>query len=581
MLYLIITSLFKGYLIILTEEGSMSASTKKHLFIAAIALIAVVALGMIYSIITDATATPYHFAPPLLLIMAAFFFVLYAAPNHGKNRPGELKGPRADTDLGQLLTAISHEVKTPMIGILGSVDLLEQGAPEPHQLEHLHTIRTCSDDLLAVLDAVLNVAKIELNEPETNLTPCHVRLLLTRTLENVGPLLQSKGIKVQLQIDEELPDSIILDEGKLQQILGYILNSLIQSARKGPIIIAAGLNSIGTDEHLLIRIEDSASGIATPEQADVLLHCQQANGSIPLVYKETGLFLYVCQRLLESMGGSIRIESRADTGTDVYIEVPFHKGSLGVKAEENQAPQKPDTADDSCLCFEPAGILLVEDNPLSQRIIFQMLDNYGFRCRVVNNGLECLTALQREPFDAVLLDMQMPVMDGYETAEAIRQDAGLKDLAVIAMTAHSMVGDREKCVASGCTDYISKPFKSRDLIEIIIRHLPVNDKGVAEQVDSLLISELMPDLLEMLCEMIGSLQSAWCKKDLDEIQSLSHDVKGTAGMYGLTAISSTAGKLEKAAREYDYQSIAVLMHVLQDQYHQSHEQFMGRKIALS
>lgn len=570
----------------------MSGAKSKWLFMITISVILLVAIRMVYGIIYAGTVLLYHLYLPLLLIISAVLILYYAAQTSGNHKPDELEEKRASVDinaeeslytnLGQFLTNISHEIKTPMIGILGSVELLEQCPFEQNQLEHLHTIRECSEDLLAVFDEILNVSKIEMGRVDVNLTCCRIRPLLTRTLKNVEPSLRSKRLQVQLQIDEGLPDSIILDEAKLQQILGNVLCNAVKFTHQGSVMIKAMRNCTQDREHLLVTIEDTGIGIASQELPNIFAPFKQVDGSNTREYGGTGLGLYVCHKLVKLMGGSIWAESRLGIGTTIHIEIPLIDGSPDAELDPGQMVSEPGTAvDHAFLCFEPARILLAEDNPLNQKIVFQMLHNYGFNCRVVSNGLECLTALHQEPFDVVLLDMQMPVMDGYETAAAIRQDAGLKNLAVIAMTAHSMVGDREKCVASGCTDYIAKPFKSQELVEIITRHLPVNNKEILPQIDNLLISELMPDLLEMLSEMIESLHMAWRKKDLAQIQSLGHDVKGTAGMYGLTSISATANQLETAAREHDYRNIAVLMQVLQDQYHQSRDHFMDKTRALS
>lgn len=481
-------------------------------------------------------------------------------------------------NLSQFLTNISHEIKTPMIGILGSVDLLEQSVLQQNQLEHLHIIRECSEQLLTVFDKILDLYKIEVGMVDINPTCCHIRPLLTRALTTVEPLLQAKGLQVQLEVDEGLPEIILIDQDKMQQILTNVLYNAAKYTHQGSIMVKAVHSRTPDKEHLLVSIKDTGIGIAPQELPHIFAPFKQVDSSNTREYGGIGLGLYICRKLLNLMNGSIWAESLLGTGTTIYIEIPLHDGSPE-SHHGRMAPDLASAADNACLSFEPARILLVEDNLLNQKIVFQMLHNYGFYCRVVGNGLECLTVLQQEPFDVVLLDMQMPVMDGYETAGLIRQDAHLKNLAVIAITAHSMVGDREKCIASGCTDYIAKPFKARELAEIITRHLPLNDKEIPPQIDALLINELMPDLLEMLSEMIESLHIAWRKKDLAQIQSLGHDIKGTAGMYGLISISELACQLETAAREHDYQNIAVLMQDVKDQYNQSRVQFLDKTSA--
>lgn len=476
----------------------------------------------------------------------------------------------------QFLANISHEIRTPMIGVLGSVDLLEQSALNRNQQENLNVIRECSEQLLAIINEILDVSKIEVGLVNLNPTCCRIRPLLSRSLKIVEPLLQAKGLKVQLNVDEELPEMIYLDQAKMQQILSNVLSNAVKFTHQGSVTIEACKSGSPDDPRLAVAVKDTGIGISSEELPEIFAPFTQADSSTTRKYGGTGLGLYTCQKLVNLMEGTIRAESQFGIGTIIYIEIPLQEAAGTAEPNHGGISPAAQTADNAVLNFDPARILVTEDNLLNQKIVSQMLHNYGFYCRVVSNGLECLNALHQESFDVVLLDMQMPVMDGYETAGIIRQDASLNHVAVIAMTANSMVGDREKCLASGCTDYISKPFKARELAEIITQHLPQQNRDTALENDRLLINELMPELLEMLGEMLESLYASWRKKDLPGLQSLGHDIKGTAGMYGLAAISQLAGKLEKAAREHDFQKITSIIGDLEEKYAQIRVQFLGQ-----
>ena len=476
----------------------------------------------------------------------------------------------------QFLTNIGHEIRTPLIGVLGSVDLLEQSPLNAAQQENLNIIRECSEQLLTIINEILDVSKIEVGLVGLNPTCCRIRPLLSSSLKAVEPLLKAKGLKVQLLVDEALPDAVYLDQHKMQQVLANVLSNAVKFTHQGSITIEATRSGLPDNPRLLVAVKDTGIGITPEELPRIFAPFTQGDSSTTRQYGGTGLGLYISKKLLNLMQGSIRAESQPGSGTTIYIEVPLLEPLHTVETDHGDISISPPGFDNAVLDFAPARILLAEDNPLNQKIVAQMLHNYGFYCHVVNNGLECLEALHREPFDVVLLDMQMPVMDGYETAALISQDPSLNHIAVIAMTAHSMVGDREKCLASGCCDYIAKPFKASELAQIITRHLPQPGRDAKADKDSLLINELMPELLEMLEEMLDSSYICWQKKDLAGLQSLAHDIKGTAGMYGLLAISQLAARLERAAREHEYDSLSDIIFQLEEKCEQIKDQFLGQ-----
>lgn len=474
----------------------------------------------------------------------------------------------------QFLANISHEVRTPMIGVLGAVDLLEQSPLSAKQLDNLSIIRECGEQLLAIINEILDVSKIETGLVDLNPTSCRIRPFLSQCCKMVEPLLKDKALKVQIHVDEELPETILLDQAKMQHIITNILGNAAKFTHRGVVSVEACHSGSPSQPSLLLTIQDTGIGISAEALPLIFAPFTQVDNSSSRQYGGTGLGLYICQKLATLLGGSIRAESQPGLGTTLYIEVPLLADRSPSPAETGEIFNL--VADHAAWGFEAPRVLLTEDNLLNQKIILQMLNNYGFYCRVAADGLQCLQALHQEHFDVVLLDMQMPVMDGYETAAMIRQDTSLSGIAVIAMTAHSMVGDREKCLASGCSDYISKPFKANQLAELITRHLPGSRWDTAARSENSIINDLMPELLEMLEEMLKSLYECWHKKDLNGLQSLSHDIKGTSGMYGLTEISNLAAQLEKDAREHDYGGLAAKIIQLQEKYLEVKVLFLGK-----
>ncbi|MEA1959731.1 MAG: response regulator [Bacillota bacterium] len=310
--------------------------------------------------------------------------------------------------LANRLVNIMHELRTPMIGILGSVELLEQEPILEEQTEHIQTIRTCGEQLLQTINEILNVSTIELG--------------LTTSPPRPADLLSS-----------------------------------------------------ATDQK---RMEHNQN----------ILHLETLQG------------LY------------------------------------------------------------SAAVLIVEDNSLNQKLISKILLNYGFEVSTAVNGAECLTQLANSDFDIILMDMQMPVMDGYETTRRIRSTPAWSRIPIIAVTANAFIGDEKKCLDCGCSSYLAKPFRTEDLIEEIKNHIQVRIKNTTAPTlfSDEIIHDLLPEFLESLDKMLADLKASIASRDFSVIIDTSHAIKGTAGMYGFGQLSKLAFLMEQAARDKAVNKIDML-----------------------
>lgn len=223
--------------------------------------------------------------------------------------------------------------------------------------------------------------------------------------------------------------------------------------------------------------------------------------------------------------------------------------------------------------FLPVRILVVEDNDLNSKLIQQMLINYGFETEVAGDGLECLQKLQEKEFHLVLMDMQMPVLDGYETTRKIRANSDYDHIPVIAITANTLSYDLDRCFSCGCSGYLPKPFGAEELAAEIKLHLKIDSgcirKSNLSPSSDDLINQLLPEFIDIMAEMLGELHTAAATQDLATIQDLSHAIKGTAGMYGFTLISEIAALIEQAVRQENYASIPGLITRLDHCYQQT------------
>lgn len=485
------------------------------------------------------------------------------------------KAESANLAKSQFLANMSHEIRTPLIGVLGSVDLLEQCQLDRSQAENVQTIRECGEQLLSIINDILDVSKIEIGLVELNPQPTNIFNLITRILSIIDPILKKKGLTLKLDLDPAVQDQVVLDAGKLRQVLINLLSNAVKFTQQGVITIRVRFEQQDNQNFLRMSISDTGIGIPTQQLQAIFDSFTQVDNSTSRGFGGTGLGLFISKRLMEVMDGEIWVESSPDRGTTFYLRIPLLPYILEPALEPDEVAQSGPIPDDLALQFNPIEILVVEDNDLNRKIVSQMLLNYGFQVAEAVNGLECLKLIQDHHFDLILMDMQMPVMDGYEATRLVRDMGYQESIPIIAMTAHALTGDREKCLAAGCTSYIAKPFKTDELIQEIRRHLSKSSHQTFKSQSGMhqhLIEQLMPEFLEQLDELILQLKQALQQQDTDEIASLSHDVKGTAGMYGYPTIAHTASQIEEAARNRSILQVRLLVDKMQQEFHRINSQ---------
>ena len=469
----------------------------------------------------------------------------------------------------QFLANMSHEIRTPMIGILGALDLLAESKLAKEQYENIEIIRECGEQLLGIINGILDMSKIELGLTELYPKACNLPELFSHLVNIVEPILKEKGLSIRLDISPDIPAVVRLDEAKLRQVLINVFWNAIKFTSQGYITFTATIEEMDGISQLSLAISDTGIGIPDYEMENIFTPFTQVDNSTSRQYGGMGLGLFISKKYMDIMQGSIYVESQQGSGSTFFIKVPLEVISYA-ELNENINPGYNDNYEDKLLTdFAPIRVLLVEDNDLNQKIVSQMLVNYGFEITVANDGLECLRLLQENHFDVILMDMQMPVMDGYEATRMIRQYEELQHIPVIAMTAHAMAGDREKCLVSGCTSYIAKPFKAEELAREIRKHFQGVSTNNPDPDLKSFINELLPEFMAQLEEMVDNLGLAFAQRDIEAIKSISHDIKGTAGMYGFRQISDGAAAIEAAAREGSFSRIKTCLDQLNHYYKQA------------
>lgn len=382
----------------------------------------------------------------------------------------------ANSAKSEFLANMSHELRTPLSAILGYTDILEETLPSEAMHQECALIRRNGEHLLGLINGILDLSKIEAGKMQVEILACEPREILDDVVAMMGPVAQDKGLALRLDCDPALPASICTDPTRLRQILINLIGNAIKFTAVGQIRVVARRSQERAG--LEIAVQDTGVGMTAEQLERLFQPFVQADSSTTRIFGGTGLGLHLSRSLAELLGGTLDASSRLQEGSTFTLRLPLRtpmpSALVGPACEAKSSPTRPDWAPSAdVMRLQGCRILLAEDGPDNQRILGHFLTKDGAKVAFADNGQEALRLANEarraaDPFDLILMDIQMPVLDGYEATRQLRQ-AGY-ELPIIALTANAMIGDRDKSLQAGCTDYLTKPVTRTQLLETVLFH---------------------------------------------------------------------------------------------------------------
>ena len=469
-----------------------------------------------------------------------------------KEVEAELKQARAAAESASrtksdFLASMSHEIRTPMNAIMGVADLLAQSVLSPEQDKYVQIIRRAGDNLLNLINDILDLSKVEASQLELERTGFSLTDLLEKVTEMVAVRAREKGLILVCEIAPDVPTGLVGDPTRLRQILLNLVGNAIKFTEDGAVSLRVARGSdpaVPTSLHF--TIVDTGIGISEETLGRVFEHFTQADSSTTRRFGGSGLGLTISKRLVELMGGRIWVESVVDQGSIFSFAVPFEIWAgvtRGTGAPVGTHPEPP---------LRPLRILLAEDSPDNRTITLAYLENTPYRVETAETGAIACRMFETGDYDLVLMDRQMPVMDGLTATRTIRtweQANGRPPTPIIALTASALKGDREKCMAAGCTAYLTKPIKQEVLLQAIKEHSTL---AVAEDPNilagaNLRSSEPARVFLRNCQQNIVTMRGDLERLDFVAVAFLGHRMRGAGGMFGFPVITDLGGAVEDAA----------------------------------
>ncbi|WKY47876.1 PAS domain S-box protein [Eubacteriaceae bacterium ES3] len=476
----------------------------------------------------------------------------------------------------EFLANMSHEIRTPLNGIVGMVDLLRLSKLTEEQKENIEIVKTCSSALLNVINDVLDFSKMEAGKMKIIKKGFNLEELVDHIIKAQIPTAEEKGLSLNVSFSVTVPRYVEGDPHRLQQVLNNLLSNAIKFTEKGEVWVAVN-NTPSAPEMVSFTVKDTGMGIASSDLAKIFESFSQLDGSFTRRFGGTGLGLAISRQLVKLMGGSIEVVSVKNQGSRFQFTIPLKKGVV------SQNPKIEERISD----IVSASVLIVEDDAVNQLVISKMLRECGYRVTVAGNGFEAVEMVKADAFDAILMDIQMPEMDGMEATQRIRKFN--KQIPIIAVTAHALEGDRERFLANGMDNYVSKPIKLENLIDAIEKSINIKVESdniknmgviIGENGEIVIGQRIEPQMKSMdqdcflaLSAAIADLSVVVEEGRISLLEEMAGRVKRLANQMEIEELKTVAFKMELEARRGNYENAAQKLLKIEDIFNVLQKQF--------
>ena len=485
----------------------------------------------------------------------------------------------------QFLAAMSHEIRTPMNAIMGMVDLLNETTLTVEQRRYLHVFEEASDSLLALLGDILDISKVEAGQLRLEYVPVRLPDLLQSLLNVWEPRAGQKGLRLLSSVEEDVPDVVMGDPTRLRQVFMNLVGNAVKFTNTGEVSIRVEVDQGEAPSRavkLRCAVRDTGIGISHEQLENIFERFTQADGSITRQYGGSGLGLAICRSLVELMGGRLWAESSKGQGSVFYFTVELRTCDALDREGKGAAPQILEEPS------RPLRVLLVEDSDYNAFVVQAYLKKAPCIVDVAKNGRDGLARFTSGSYDLVLMDMHMPIMDGYSASSAIRaweMDHGKARTSIVAMTAQAFVEDVERCLKAGCDLHLAKPLRKEHFFAELSRITSLRlhpdteprverDYGRAVEaepapgpiqvaIDPDFI-EIVPDYLKTVAANVRELKVLLGGDDMQPVRRLGHQMKGEGRAFGFGPISEMGHKLQMAAEDKDTVALQRVLRQLED-----------------
>ncbi|KJY69468.1 histidine kinase [Vibrio coralliilyticus] len=391
------------------------------------------------------------------------------------------KAEIANVKKSEFLANMSHEIRTPMNGIVGVAELLKETKPNEVQRNYVDILLTSSHTLLDIINDILDFSKIEAGHFELDPTQFDLKSLIQQQANEYSVRAKQQELFFDCNIDPAVPQKIKADSVRLKQVINNLIGNALKFTHRGYVELNIKLLESDAGKQLQFEVKDTGIGIAKDKLDSIFDKFQQADGSTTRQYGGTGLGLAISQKIVELMGGKLQVTSEIDLGSSFYFSIPIDSASTAIGGIAQSSPnlvEFPASSSTQMKKLSPKyktglKVLVVEDTRVNQQVIQVMLNLLGLEVDIANNGAEALEYCQQNEVDAILMDCHMPVMDGYEATQKIRQLEGWAAyVPIIAVTANVVKEDRERCFEIGMNGFLSKPVKPKEIEEALIDYVP-------------------------------------------------------------------------------------------------------------